>query len=102
MLRPYNVQSQFGRILVVGQPGANPQRRSCMGNPLFATKSLDTLMKEASDTGEHSLKRSLGPVNLVALGIGAIIGAGLFVRTADAIAQRSGPSVTLAFILAGF
>src|SRR4029077_12930925 len=73
-----------------------------MGNPLFATKSLDTLMKEASDTGEHSLKRSLGPVNLVALGIGAIIGAGLFVRTADAIAQRSGPSVTLAFILAGF
>jgi len=73
-----------------------------MGNPLFATKSLDTLMKEAADTGEHSLKRSLGPVNLVALGIGAIIGAGLFVRTADAIAQRSGPSVTLAFILAGF
>jgi basic amino acid/polyamine antiporter, APA family len=47
------------------------------------------------------LKRTLGPVSLVALGIGAIIGAGLFVRTADAIAQRSGPSVTLAFILAG-
>ena len=34
-----------------------------MGNPLFATKSLDTLMKEASDTGEHSLKRALGPAN---------------------------------------
>jgi APA family basic amino acid/polyamine antiporter len=47
------------------------------------------------------LKRTLGPWSLVALGIGAIIGAGLFVRTADAIAQRSGPSVTLAFILAG-
>ena len=72
-----------------------------MGNPLFATKPIDTLMREASDTGEHTLKRSLGPINLVALGIGAIIGAGLFVRTADAIAQRSGPSVTLAFILAG-
>jgi len=72
-----------------------------MGNPLFATKSLDLLLKEATHTGEHSLKRALGPFNLVALGIGAIIGAGLFVRTADAIAQRSGPSVTLAFILAG-
>ena len=72
-----------------------------MGNPLFATKSIDLLQKEAEGTGEHSLKRNLGPINLVALGIGAIIGAGLFVRTADAIAQRSGPSVTLAFVLAG-
>src|SRR5215813_4922794 len=72
-----------------------------MGNPLFATKPLDTLTREAGETGEHALKRTLGPLNLVALGIGAIIGAGLFVRTADAIAQRSGPSVTLAFILGG-
>ncbi len=47
------------------------------------------------------LKRTLGPVSLVALGIGAIIGAGLFVRTAAAIAERAGPSVTLAFIFAG-
>src|ERR1700720_3833525 len=68
---------------------------------LFATKSLQTLMQESQETGEHTLKRSLGPVNLVALGIGAIIGAGLFVRTADAIAQRAGPSVVLAFIVAG-
>ena len=68
---------------------------------LFATKSLQTLMQEAGETGEHSLKRTLGPVNLVLLGIGAIIGAGLFVRTAAAIADRSGPSVTLAFIVAG-
>jgi|tagenome__1003787_1003787.scaffolds.fasta_scaffold20984060_3 APA family basic amino acid/polyamine antiporter len=69
---------------------------------LFATKSLSSLMQEAQETGEHSLKRTLGPVNLILLGIGAIIGAGLFVRTADAIADRSGPSVTLAFIVAGF
>src|SRR5215471_10906582 len=68
---------------------------------LFAKKNLSVLMTEAQETGEHSLKRSLGPLNLVALGIGAIIGAGLFVRTADAIAQRSGPSVVLSFILAG-
>ena len=68
---------------------------------LFVTKPLGTLMQEAQETGEHCLKRTLGPVNLVMLGIGAIIGAGLFVRTAAAIADRSGPSVTLAFIVAG-
>src|SRR6516162_7812851 len=68
---------------------------------LFATKPLDQLMKESQETGEHSLKRTLGPVNLILLGIGAIIGAGLFVRTAAAIADRAGPSVTIAFIVAG-
>ena len=71
-----------------------------MGN-LFATKPLDRLMEESRDVGEHSLKRSLGPINLIALGIGAIIGAGLFVRTAAAIADRAGPSVVLAFMVAG-
>src|SRR5438477_2832901 len=68
---------------------------------LFAKKPVDRLMEEAREVGEHSLKRSLGPINLVALGIGAIIGAGLFVRTAAAIADRAGPSVVLAFIVAG-
>src|SRR4026207_1309665 len=68
---------------------------------LFARKPLDKLMAEAQEVGEHTLKRSLGPVNLVALGIGAIIGAGLFVRTAAAIADRAGPSVVLAFVVAG-
>ena len=68
---------------------------------LFARKPLERLMNEAQDVGEHCLKRSLGPVNLVMLGIGAIIGAGLFVRTAAAIADRAGPSVVLAFIVAG-
>jgi APA family basic amino acid/polyamine antiporter len=68
---------------------------------LFAKKPLARLMEEAQDVGEHSLKRSLGPVNLVALGIGGVIGAGLFVRTAAAIADRAGPSVVLAFIVAG-
>ena len=69
-----------------------------MANSLFRTKSIDRLRTESSNT---PLKRTLGPWSLIALGIGAIIGAGLFVRTADAISQRSGPSVTLAFILAG-
>src|SRR5881396_2868451 len=58
-------------------------------------------MAEAGQTGEGTLKRTLGPMALVALGIGAIIGAGIFVRTANAIAERAGPSVTLAFVLAG-
>src|ERR1700724_802215 len=71
-----------------------------MGN-LFAKKSLDRLMHEAEEVGEHSLKRSLGWINLVALGIGGIIGAGVFIRTAAAIADRAGPSVVLAFIVAG-
>src|SRR6059058_4452246 len=68
---------------------------------LFARKPLARLMEEAQEVGEHSLKRSLGPVNLIALGIGGIIGAGLFVRTAAAIADRAGPSVVLAFVVAG-
>jgi APA family basic amino acid/polyamine antiporter len=67
---------------------------------LFATKPLARILRE-SQSGEHQLKRTLGAFNLVALGIGGIIGAGLFVRTAAAIAERSGPSVTLAFIVAG-
>src|SRR5213082_3800676 len=72
-----------------------------MGNPLFATKSLDTLMKEASDTGEHRLKRALGPVNLITLGIGAVIGAGIFVLTGSAAALYAGPAIMLSYVLAG-
>ena len=72
-----------------------------MAGSLFRTKSIDRLMNEASATGENTLKRTLGPLSLIALGIGAIIGAGLFVRTAAAIADRAGPSVVLAFVVAG-
>src|SRR4051794_1431473 len=68
---------------------------------LFAKKPLDRLLAEGQEVGEHCLKRSLGPVNLVMVGIGEIIGAGLFVRTAAAIADRAGPSVVLAFMVAG-
>jgi len=67
---------------------------------LWIRKPLDQLMNEADDS-EKSLKRTLGPMNLIALGIGAIIGAGLFVRTAAAIAEHAGPSVTIGFIVAG-
>ncbi|TGE08189.1 amino acid permease [Hymenobacter fodinae] len=67
---------------------------------IFAKKPLSQLLGEANSSGEGSLKRTLGAGNLVALGVGAIIGAGLFVRTAAAAAQASGPGVTLAFIVA--
>jgi basic amino acid/polyamine antiporter, APA family len=72
-----------------------------VADTLFRTKSIDGLLREAESSGEGTLKRTLGPLSLVALGIGAIIGAGLFVRTAAAIADRAGPSVVLAFIVAG-
>ena len=72
-----------------------------MTDSLFRTKSIDRLLDDAAGSGEGTLKRTLGPMALVALGIGAIIGAGLFVRTAAAIAERSGPSVTIAFVVAG-
>lgn len=67
---------------------------------LFIKKPLNILLNEANEGGEHALKRTLGGWGLIALGIGAIIGAGLFVRTAAAAAQNAGPSVTIGFLLA--
>src|SRR6478672_1093771 len=67
---------------------------------LFVKKPIDALIMEADDS-EKGLKRTLGYWSLIALGIGAIIGAGLFVRTAAAAANNAGPAVTIAFIIAG-
>lgn len=66
---------------------------------LFVKKPLDQIMAQAADS-EKGLKRTLGAGNLIALGIGAIIGAGLFVRTAAAAGQAAGPAVTISFIVA--
>lgn len=66
---------------------------------LFVKKPLGQLLAQAEDS-EKGLKRTLGAGNLIALGIGAIIGAGLFVRTAAAAAEASGPAVTLSFVIA--
>jgi basic amino acid/polyamine antiporter, APA family len=68
---------------------------------LLATKPLSQLTREASEEGEHTLKRSLGPLNLITLGIGAIIGAGIFVLTGQAAALHAGPAIALSFVLAG-
>jgi len=66
---------------------------------IFTKKPINKLILDSSD-GEKGLKRTLSATNLVALGIGAIIGAGLFVRTAAAAANNAGPSVTIGFIVA--
>src|ERR1044071_5436075 len=68
---------------------------------LWATKSIATLRAEADQAGEHSLERALGPLNLVTLGIGAIIGAGIFVLTGQAAALYAGPAVWVSMILVG-
>ena len=67
---------------------------------LLAKKPINTILSEAHETGEHSLKRALGPTNLVSLGIGAIIGTGIFVLTGSAAAQYAGPAIVFSFILA--
>jgi amino acid transporter len=68
-------------------------------NQLFAKKSLATLEAEAK--GENRLRRILGPINLTSLGIGAIIGAGIFVMTGRSAAQDAGPAILLSFVVAG-
>ena len=69
---------------------------------LWSKKSVEHLQSEAALEGEHTLKRSLGALNLTLLGIGAIIGAGIFVLTGTAAAQYAGPAIVLSFVLAGF
>jgi APA family basic amino acid/polyamine antiporter len=68
---------------------------------LFATKSIDLIKSEADAEGGQTLKRHLGPWGLVALGVGAIIGAGIFVLTGQAAAMHAGPAVPLSMILVG-
>lgn len=67
---------------------------------LFVRKSMQTLMNEAHETGSHTLKRTLGAWGLIALGIGAVIGAGLFSITGLAAANHTGPAITISFTIA--
>ncbi|HEY5148088.1 MAG TPA: amino acid permease, partial [Polyangiaceae bacterium] len=69
------------------------------GSGLWATKSVDQLRKDAEE--EHGLKRSLTALDLVMLGIGAIIGTGIFVLTGRAAAANAGPAVALSFVAGG-
>src|SRR3989442_2428602 len=72
-----------------------------METALLAKKPMDLLLKESQATGEHTLRRALGPVSLTALGIGAIIGAGIFVLSGLG-AHYAGPGLMLSFVLSGF
>src|SRR6185312_14041353 len=67
---------------------------------LFVRKPMNTLLAEASNTGGNTLKRTLGPISLVALGIGAVIGAGLFSITGMAAANYAGPGIMISFVIA--
>jgi APA family basic amino acid/polyamine antiporter len=71
-----------------------------MASALFRTKSFEAIQEESADT-EHGLRRALGPVNLITIGIGAIIGAGIFVLTGEAAARHTGPAIVISFMLSG-
>lgn len=68
---------------------------------LFATKPIDRIIAEAAETGEHTLKKTLSSLDLTMLGIGAIIGTGIFVLTGQAAGKHAGPAVVISMILAG-
>ncbi|HTZ74009.1 MAG TPA: amino acid permease [Candidatus Aquilonibacter sp.] len=71
-----------------------------MAGPLFRKKPMEWLLEEAAASGEHTLKRTLGPVSLTALGVGAVIGAGIFVL-AGLGAHYAGPGLMLSFVISG-
>src|ERR1700674_4854391 len=71
-----------------------------MASQLFRTKPLSMLLDEMK--GENRLRRILGPVQLSALGVGAIIGTGIFILTGEAAHDRTGPALIVSFVVAGF
>jgi len=66
---------------------------------LFAKKTIDVLLEEME--GEHRLRRVLGPIALTSLGVGAIIGTGIFVLTGIASHDKTGPALILSFVASG-
>lgn len=92
------IKKKLGLHLFLTKPEIHTIK-SMSKNKLFITKPLDQLMVESKDSG--GLKRSLSALNLTTLGIGAIIGAGIFVLTGQAAAQYAGPAIVLSFIISG-
>src|SRR5436190_14064145 len=68
---------------------------------LFSTKPISKIIAEAEETGEHTLKKALTAIDLTMLGIGAIIGTGIFVLTGQAAGKHAGPAVIISMIIAG-
>jgi APA family basic amino acid/polyamine antiporter len=81
------------------QRSETPDEGGTLSSQLFATKPLAMLLEEME--GEHRLRRVLGPVQLSALGVGAIIGTGIFVLTGVAAHDKTGPALMLSFVVAG-
>ncbi|MGP8088960.1 MAG: hypothetical protein ACLPUX_02560, partial [Syntrophobacteraceae bacterium] len=70
------------------------------GRPLFYKKPVEDFLQDSSGEQTH-LSRMLGPWNLVTLGIGGIVGAGIFVITGQAAAQYAGPAISISFFISG-
>src|SRR5688500_13205816 len=85
--------------MALREPIPAPPAAPSSGSRLFRRKRITDLQAEAE--GDHSLKRALGALNLTMLGVGAIIGTGIFVLTGTVAAQNAGPAVVLSFVLAG-
>src|SRR5258707_2144784 len=68
---------------------------------LFATKPISKIIAEAEETGEHTLKKALTALDLTMLGVGAIIGTGIFVLTGQAAGKHAGPGVVISMVIAG-
>ncbi|GER91488.1 hypothetical protein KDW_56500 [Dictyobacter vulcani] len=68
---------------------------------IWRVKPMDLILKKSDDKSEGSLKRTLGPLSITAMGVGAIVGTGIFVLTGVAAAKYAGPGLILSFILAG-
>ncbi len=85
------------------RPGMESFGQSNLGSManLLAVKPLSVLEEEGNEQGGDTLKRSLGAMHLLTLGIGAIIGAGIFVLTGQAAARHAGPAIAISFVLAG-
>ena len=80
----------------------SPNREDALSHSFFIRKTIDELRRSQNGAdGEPALHRALGPFSLMALGVGAIIGAGIFVLTGAAAARYAGPAVVLSFALAG-
>ena len=68
---------------------------------LFATKPINQIVAEATETGEHTFKKALSALDLTMLGVGAVIGTGIFVLTGQAAGDKAGPAVVISMIIAG-
>src|SRR5436853_7918607 len=81
------------------QAAGRRKTKTTVRQQLFGKKSLETLLGEMA--GENRLRRVLGPISLTSLGVGAIIGAGIFVMTGRAAANLAGPAIVLSYVVAG-